>query len=79
MIGQIERVARTGAIPVTLARSDIERLSGHERRSAARDPQIIPASLIIAAAILAPSIPLAAGAAAAAALGMLVWTGLHRG
>lgn len=73
MIGQIERVARTGAIPVTLARSDLDRLRDDGRRSPAGDPQLIPAALFICAAILARDMPILAAVAASIAAAMLLW------
>lgn len=73
MIGQIEKVARTGAIPITLARADLERLQTANRGASRGDPQLIPAALIISAAILAPSVPLAALVAGVTAMAMLSW------
>jgi ubiquinone biosynthesis protein len=78
MIGQIEKVARTGAIPITLAKADLDKLSGADRRSVAGDPQILPAALLISAAILVPSIPLLSGGALAVAVLMIAWTKLGR-
>lgn len=74
MIGQIEKVARTGAIPVTLARADVERLRDSNRTRAAGDPFLIPAALIVSASVLASTLPVVAialGAGAAATLALL--------
>lgn len=78
MIGQIEKVARTGAIPITLARSDLDKLRGGERRLDAGDPRIIPAALLISAAILYSSDPMVAGIVAASAGINLAWLALRQ-
>lgn len=54
LVGQIEKVARTGAITVTIAPKDLERLRGGARGSAGH-PQLYPAVLAICAAIIFPA------------------------
>ncbi len=56
-VGQIEKVARTGSISVSIAPKDLERLRGDERGSKA-NPQIYPAALAICAAIVFPYEPM---------------------
>lgn len=73
MIGQIEKVARTGAIPITIAKPDLEKLGGNVRRASAGDPQIIPAALLISAAIVAQPYPVIAAGVASAAAAILAW------
>lgn len=81
LIGQIEKVARTGAIPVSIASKDVERL--RERRSDRNraDPHLLPAALVISAAILfAPEPRLSAVLAAlSVALVISAWLRGRRG
>lgn len=56
LLGQIEKIARTGTMTVSLAPKDIERLRGDDRGSRAR-PQLYPAALAICAAIVFASKP----------------------
>lgn len=78
MIGQIEKVARTGAIPITLAKADLDKLRSGNRLPVAGDPQIIPAALLVSAAILFSSDPMVAGVVAALAATILAWSLLNR-
>ncbi|RYE51252.1 MAG: AarF/ABC1/UbiB kinase family protein, partial [Hyphomicrobiales bacterium] len=59
LIGQIEKVARTGLITVSIAPKDLKRLRGDTRGSRA-NPQLYPAALAICAAIVFSSEPLLA-------------------
>jgi len=78
MIGQIEKVGRTGAIPITLAKADLDKLRSGDRRPVAGDPQIIPAALLVSAAILFSSDPMVAGVVAALAATILARSKLKR-
>ena len=49
LVGQIEKVARTGSITVSIAPKDLERLRGRERAGRGT-PQLYPATLAICAA-----------------------------
>lgn len=61
LVGQIEKVARTGLITVSIAPRDLERLRG-DRRGGGGNPQLYPAALAICAAIVFSTEPrLAAG------------------
>jgi ubiquinone biosynthesis protein len=51
LVGQIEKVARTGSIPVSIAPRDLERLRGGVRGSGS-NPQLYPAALAICGAIV---------------------------
>ncbi len=68
-IGQIEKVARTGSITVSIAPKDLERLRGGERRSNPI-PQLYPAALGICAAILVSSQPILSGLLAVACVAL---------
>ena len=59
LIGQIEKVARTGLITVSIAPKDLKRLRGDTRGSRA-NPQLYPAALAICAAVVFSSEPLLA-------------------
>jgi ubiquinone biosynthesis protein len=56
LVGQIEKVARTGTIPISIAPRDLERLRGGGRGSGG-NPQLYPAALAICAAIVFTSEP----------------------
>lgn len=56
LVGQIEKLARTGTIAVSIAPKDIERLRG-DLRGTGGNPQLYPAALGISAAILFSSEP----------------------
>ncbi len=78
LVGQLERFARTGSVPISVASSDLEQLrSGrHGRRDG--EPHLLPAALIIGAAILYSSEPRLAAAAAAAGFALVVLNWLRR-
>ncbi len=59
LIGQVERVARTGKLPISLDGRDLEQLRGQEKRRRP-DPHLLPSALAISAAILAEPMPAAA-------------------
>ncbi|WP_235955278.1 MULTISPECIES: ABC1 kinase family protein [Sphingobium] len=71
LVGQIERVARTGSITVSIAPRDLERLRGDERNSRAT-PQLYPAALGICAAILFASEPIIAGLLAVLSIALAI-------
>jgi len=56
LVGQIEKVARTGTIPISIAPRDLERLRGGGRGSGG-NPQLYPAALAMCAAIVFTSEP----------------------
>lgn len=77
LVGQLERFARTGTVPVSVTSSDFERVSGrHGRRDG--DPNMLPAALTISAAIVYSSEPRLAAVAAASAFVLLVVNWLRR-
>jgi len=73
IIGQIEKVARTGTIPVSIDAKDLRALGEIGRRDRRSEPPIIPAALLISAAILADHLPLLAILSAGVAAAMVVW------
>lgn len=77
LVGQIEKVARTGSITVSIAPKDLERLRGRERASRGT-PQLYPATLAICAAIVFSSQPLLAGLLAFGAVALAVFEGVRR-
>ena len=76
-VGQIEKVARTGSITVSIAPKDLERLRGQKRDGGA-DPQLYPAALAICAAILFASEPLLAGLIALVAVAAALFERVRR-
>jgi ubiquinone biosynthesis protein len=76
-VGQIEKVARTGSITVSIAPKDLERLRGQKRDGGA-DPRLYPAALAICAAILFASEPLLAGLIALVAVALAVFERVKR-
>lgn len=56
LVGQIEKVARTGSIPVSIAPRDLERMRGGGGGGGG-NPQLYPAALAICAAIVLSSEP----------------------
>jgi ubiquinone biosynthesis protein len=78
LVGQLERFARTGTVPVSVASSDLERVrpGRHGRRDG--DPAVLPAALTISAAILYSSEPRLAAVAAASAFVLVVVNWLRR-
>ena len=77
LVGQIEKIARTGSITVSIASKDLERLRGKERDGGA-DPQLYPAALAICAAILFASEPLMAGLLALVAVALALFERVKR-
>ena len=77
LVGQIEKVARTGSITVSIAPKDLERLRGRERAGRGT-PQLYPATLAICAAIVFSSQPLLAGLLAFGAVALAVFEGVRR-
>lgn len=78
IIGQIEKVARTGTIPVSINAKDLRALERIGRRDQHTEPAIIPAALLISAAILADQLPLLAALSAGLAVAMVVWVFVRR-
>lgn len=78
ILGQLEKVARAGAIPISISAKDLRSLAQLGRSDRTSDNQVIPAALFISAAILADGIPALAIAVAGAAATMLVWAFLRR-
>jgi len=78
IIGQIEKVARTGTIPVSVHANDMRALGGMGQRDRRSEPPIIPAALLISAAILADHMPLLAVLSAGLASAMVVWVFVRR-
>ena len=76
LVGQIEKVARTGSITVSIAPKDLERLRGKERAGRGT-PQLYPATLAISAAIVLSSQPLLAGLLAFGAVALVVFEGVR--
>ena len=76
-VGQIEKIARTGSITVSIAPKDLERLRTHERAGGA-DPQLYPAALAVCAAILFASEPLLAGILAFVAVALALFERVWR-
>ena len=70
-LGQIEKIARTGAIVVSISPKDLERLRGTERGSRS-NPQLYPAAIGISAAILFSSEPIMAGLLAFASVALAI-------
>ncbi|HET7715582.1 MAG TPA: AarF/UbiB family protein [Bauldia sp.] len=78
IIGQIEKVARTGTIPVSINAKDLRAFERIARRDQHDEPPIVPAALLISAAILADHLPLLAALSAGLALAMVVWGFVRR-
>lgn len=78
LVGQLERFARTGTVPVSVAASDPDRVrpGRHGRRDG--NPDVLPAALTISAAILYSSEPVLAAVAAASAFALVVVNWLRR-
>ena len=76
-VGQIEKVARTGSIMVSIAPKDLERLRGSEHSSRCNG-QLYPAALAISAAILFSSQHLLAGILAVSSIGLAIAERLKR-
>lgn len=78
ILGQLEKVARAGAIPISISAKDLRSLAQLGRSHRTSDNQVIPAALFISAAVLADGIPVLAIGVAGAAATMLVWAFLRR-
>lgn len=78
ILGQVEKMARTGTIPISISPKDLQSLAQIGRSDRISDPQLIPAALFISAAILAEAMPLLALGLTALASTMFVWTILRR-
>jgi ubiquinone biosynthesis protein len=77
LVGQIEKIARTGSIPVAIAQRDLERLRTGLGGSRA-NPQLYPAALGICAAIVFASEPLLAALLALLSLALAIADWLKR-
>lgn len=77
LVGQIEKVARTGSITVSIAPKDLERLRANERGSRS-NPQLYPAAIGISAAILFSSEPIMAGLLAFVSVALAVMERVRR-
>ncbi|HEX4893377.1 MAG TPA: AarF/UbiB family protein [Hyphomicrobiaceae bacterium] len=60
LIGQLEKVARTGKLPISLDVRDVEKLRGSSENRRRPDPHLLPGALAISGAILAEPMPAAA-------------------
>jgi ubiquinone biosynthesis protein len=78
LVGQLERFARTGTVPVSVASGDLDRLRSARHGRGNGDPNVLPAALTISAAILYSSEPRLAAVAAAAGFALLVVNWLRR-
>ncbi len=78
ILGQLEKVARAGAIPISISAKDLRSMAQLGRSDRTSDNQVIPAALFISAAILADGIPALAIGVAVAATAWTVWTFLRR-
>lgn len=80
LIGTVEKFARTGVIPVSLASKDLERLRTGRGGRSEGDPKTLPAALALCAAILYSSEPQLAAGVAALAISLLVvgWVSARR-
>lgn len=78
IIGQIEKLARTGTISVSIQAKDLRaiREAINDRRSP--EAPIIPAALLVSAAVLAATMPIIASISLGSALSLLVWTTLRK-
>lgn len=59
-IGQLEKIARTGKLPISLDARDVEQLRGLSAKRGRPDPHLLPGALAISAAVLAEPMPAAA-------------------
>jgi len=73
IIGQIEKVARTGTIPVSIDAKDLRALEWIGQGDGRGEPPVIPAALLVSAAILAGEMPVVAGLAVTIAAAILLW------
>lgn len=72
LLGQVEKLARTGSIPITLDESSLQRLEPRATPMALSDLPLISASLIVAAAILTDGHPKTAVLSLAAAVALFL-------
>ena len=72
LVGQFEKVARTGVITVGIAPRDLERLRGGAR-SGGGSPQLYPAALAVSAAIVFSSAPMLAALLALTSMSMAIY------
>lgn len=72
LVGQLERFARSGTVPVSVASSDLERLRSQRDGRRNGDPNLLPAALVISAAILYLPEPRLAAVAAGLAFALLI-------
>lgn len=73
IVGQVEKIARTGTIPVTIAARDLQTLSRIGQAERPGDPRLIPAALLISAAILAETVPALAIGIGGIGVSVLLW------
>lgn len=78
LVGQLERFARTGTVPVSVASSDLDRLRSRPHGRAAGDPNVLPAALAVGAAVLYASEPRLSAVVAAAGFALVVANWLRR-
>ena len=78
LVGQLERFARTGTVPVSVATSDLDRLRPGRNGRRQGDPGVLPGALTISAAVLYASEPRLAAVAAASAFALVVVNWLRR-
>ena len=77
IIGQIDKFARTGKIPVTISATDLQIPSRAFEKKPVSNPGVIPAALLISAAILSSDWPVLAVCSAAAGALMILRTWIH--
>lgn len=78
IIGQIEKVARTGTISVSIQAKDLRTLGEITQQRPRRNTDIIPAALLVSASVLAATMPVIASIALGSALSLLVWTTVRK-
>lgn len=78
IIGQIEKIARTGTISVSVDPKDLRILRDNNQGDRRRDTQIIPAAMVVSAAIMSDKTPIVALALAALAIVIFAWTTMRK-
>lgn len=78
LIGQVERVARTGTLPVSLDARDLDQLRRSLGKRKSGDSHILTGSLLISGAILAEPMPILAGLLAGASGTLLLVSWLRK-
>lgn len=74
IIANLERIGRSGRLPISIDPRDLAQLGGIEkRRRTASSTHMMPAALVVAAAILANTSLIMAGICALGALALLLW------